>query len=557
MASFYAHPTLPLSHKSPKHHSENCHQHLPCVRKISNPDIAYDLCYYIGFEYHAVADIAKVKLSPDAVNTYLEPYLKESIYHDTFPTYLSKEAIKKRVSNFNESDTLIKICDACESLTVCSEDMNVTVGKSKSAIFCMVRHYILQIKNIAFCDSLRCPLRSSCIKTPSNKRPQTIQVYDLRFMGHPTVVNIQYEYYRCDHRAHALSTLAGIYPTSNTRNRRFSCRLVTAINDALAKRYRVTYISEATSIPLNTLYHWEHLVYSASAERHETKLLHAKYFSASGFTETSVPLTIRRRKYILIFSESNNKISLSSIYTQAEWQAMANLARGTQWEDLDISDERLLNLAFDYYITEAPFTAFPAPIALVHLYRWTQNPQLFGKNLLSEKILSFMQSNTFPISPDIAACYDECIRFLKNSISNLDYISFLKLMNAFYCFYIPSDRQDFPAFISQWDDFVENQLSNASFGLRISLDISSPSLPLLLQAIKSSALPSKKIVARLLHFNPISLPHITDSNNQTQYLFTEYGDFDYDLHTTETASLDELLSMVQAGLLEDCLPNMP
>ena len=68
--------------------------------------------------------------------------------------------------------------------------------------------------------------------------------------------------------------------------------------------------------------------------------------------------------------------------------------------------------------------------------------------------------------------------------------------------------------------------------------------------IVSSPLPHQEIIARLLYFNPIVLPH-EKSSWLSPYAFTENGDFDYSKGSTVQPPLDKLLQLLEVGLLSE------
>lgn len=66
--------------------------------------------------------------------------------------------------------------------------------------------------------------------------------------------------------------------------------------------------------------------------------------------------------------------------------------------------------------------------------------------------------------------------------------------------------------------------------------------------IVSSPLPQQEIIARLLYFNPIVLPH-EGTSWISPYAFTRNGDFDYSRDHIVQPPLHDLLRLLQAGLL--------
>ena len=68
--------------------------------------------------------------------------------------------------------------------------------------------------------------------------------------------------------------------------------------------------------------------------------------------------------------------------------------------------------------------------------------------------------------------------------------------------------------------------------------------------IVSSPLPHQEIIARLLYLNPIVLPHEKNSW-LSPYAFTKNGDFDYSKGSPVEPPLNELLQLLQVGLLSE------
>lgn len=197
-----------------------------------------------------------------------------------------------------------------------------------------------------------------------NRAEKTILIHDLRLLGRPVIVELQYLPVQNKEQMSRLIELPCCYPGSGKRPIRFSRRLGNRIDEAIIHGLKKGFIAEASAIPIDTIYHWADRSRRSAAKalpkaQASFALDHCQESAVYTFR---VPLRIqdqygflRTRKFEAIFrQEPGRPWRLTAFYREYEWSLLQKLAAGNVpdsilWsQELPISPQRLFPMAMDY-----------------------------------------------------------------------------------------------------------------------------------------------------------------------------------------------------------------
>lgn len=533
----------------PKPHEYNCHIGLSCVVNCEQSEPLGESNYYQGFEF----------CPEDTVRSWLVEYAWE--YADAYSAYLFPYFLDPTIYNegFNESyiedPVLTKICSTCESLSGCIT--TVKEGFSRKLvlnIYVSPRAFCIEEEDLTSCD-VECKVCQKFHKDTPYSPNKLIHVYDLRVFGHPVEVCIHYKYFRCSNKTYGINHLPGIHDGSGYNNHRFTCRLAMAINTALAENLRLTYISEASAVPLTTIQRWKARAIKLSDQIHESASVLKNFTNPDPVLVSSTIHSIHRKNFVFVFHHKDAIDFLHAIYTKSEWELMKSLVSGDYQPRSDFSDTRFLNLAYDYLscCTEIP----PAIGAMVvtNTHQWVSSQHSQHMNLLAvtlDRIRNQMgPSGGWSFQYSYGRSWDKLSNLLQIvSGSKKDIFSAVIQSLHIYADQSATSTEPIPGFLSWYQETCQNHPG-------VSMSSKIHTRPRLFDAISEhiicSPLPRQEIIDRLLHFNPAALPHRDSRFGQRRYLFTENGDFDSTQPPQSQVPLTELLRMLQAGLLRDDL----
>ena len=518
-----------------KLHIFKCHLGLSTVVDHEHCPPIGDSHYYQGFEFYPIGEMG-IEPSKDSFEKYFRQYLT--------PYFESEDIFEDELSEDFVADPLLsKKCSDCRSTSDCDEAVKSSFSRKlvlgihvEKQAFCPKQKYLPSSEDE--CQVCR-KLFDGKPRLPKKK----IRIHDLRFMGHPVEVNIHYLYARCSRKVAGMKALPGIHEGSNSNPIRFSCRLAKAINTALAENLRQTYIAEACAIPISTINHWEKREHAIHADTHEVKTLSSSFMCATLPHVSSTELSIHRKKYVFVFHQTDGVDTLHAIYTGREWEAMRNLVSGKCWEFLNMEDVRLLNLACDYLSCCTDVPPYLGAMLLADLYHWAETGYVGQISCLINVLRCQTMGN----------CKELADRYQKWWDKYYDLFRELRVMDKALClalfkvlFSTNKDAEEYN--LASW---YRNTIPKESLLRSPAMRSGVPEIfNEISRFIVSSPLPHQEIIARLLYFNPIVLPH-EKSSWLSPYAFTENGDFDYSKGSTVQPPLDKLLQLLEVGLLSE------
>lgn len=528
-----------------KLHDYSCHLDLPSVENVSHRAPLYDSNYYQGFErFPKTVSFSDRFPDDDGLLSYYQEYLEP--YFST--SYLYNKDFSE---TFFPDPTLGKLCKSCKSASAC----NAKVKKGLTAKL----QFDLFINNRAFCvtgkkqhsylEECRVCRKWYYGLPPSKQRK--IHIHDLRFLGHPVVVCVNYAYFRCTPKAEGMRSLPGVYKGSESNPIRFSCRLAKAINTALAENLRLTYISEACAIPRSTINHWKQRELALNAEVHESSAMYMNFLHPYPFLQVSNRLcSIHHQTFVFVFHRSDGIDFLHAIYSKSEWDSLAAIVSGTRWSPPDLSDARFLNLTYDYLSCCTEIPPHIGAMVLVNACDWASSKYSQYANILTNALAYGNHLWDIPEGWSTQRFYQNSWSSFTNFLLNVRGSKKEVLLAVLQS--LRSINNDSAAPIPDFKSWYQKTCLEKPIFSTISKTSRAPELFDELSAwIHLSSLSRQEITARLLHFNPIALPHIDSTTVPRQYLFTENGDFDTTYNCQTQIPLPELLQMLQAGLLRD------
>lgn len=497
--------------------------------------------YYYGFEFCSEDDAHTLLDSQGtgsrAIRAYLKPYFQTpNIYSDVIN------------ETFDTDQVLQNKCDRCENTGTCAVEASFLKSLQLNL---MMRYDACCIDRDRYDECAECRIwRKICLSDKFSK----ICIYDLRLLGHPTKVVIEYPYVRCIPKTRCLLSLSGIDRFSR-RPVRFSYRLVQRINAALAENLRKTYIAEACAIPESTIYHWKCRELKRGAVVHSDVSTSTNFFMSQPVSAMYLQNTIHRRNFVFVIHKTEENTTLQAVYTKKDWDFMESVASGNPCKIPILSNSQMLNLAYDYLSCCTNIPPRVGAVILANIWcllsdfhcRTDPLTDVLGNDYKLEayeevrRILDFSQRSW--------AVLKELIRAVQCSASEL-------LAGVFHCLQAETDSTSeveaaFSEFSAWYRKYTPQDAVNTIFwGSSDLYDHLYNQLYKLFMIADLSPLSWHEIIARLLYFNPAALPHKESAPSALeQYLFEEDGSFA--AGRLNQVPFEELFRMVQAGLLKD------
>ena len=197
-----------------KLHIYKCHLGLSTVVDHEHCPPIGDSHYYQGFEFYPIGEMG-IEPSKDRLEKYFRQYLT--------PYFESEDIFEDELSEDFVADPLLsKKCSDCRSTSDCDEAVKSSFSRKlvlgihvEKQAFCPKEKYLLSSESeCKFCRKL--------FDGKPRLSKKKIRIHDLRFMGHPVEVNIDYLYARCSRKVDGMKDLPGIHEGSNSNPIRFS-----------------------------------------------------------------------------------------------------------------------------------------------------------------------------------------------------------------------------------------------------------------------------------------------------------------------------------------------
>jgi len=422
-------------------------------------------------------------------------------------------------------------------------------------------------KTICYLAGGFAPEKCKNCRKHASKEPRQIYVKDLRFWGHPATVILQYyPVEECKEYQKVINEkLSGVHPYSGKNVKRFSNRLVKAINRFLilddpeinAKRLR--FISEACDMSRNTLKHWRDREQRAAKMAYDQKLAeqHLRMDSIANAKMCDENCTTH---FLYVIRPGSGGAALSDMHAAEDWKNLEeafSCHHPRAVNRIDMKPPGFFNLAYDFLLFEYPQIPTALGALLLTYLRFHYRPEdVLWK--IGERLDHYTWEYYYNAIVMLTTTY---WKYHVKDKSKDSIIEFLKL----------SSRKLVPCH-KEYERGTSTEAIRSSWNkcrrLAKEYEIAFHAKPRVVRTgelerahaelctqVTRSTLPESEIAERLLAFNPYALSdveHCGKMDYKAGIRFTEQGDFIYTfshLKVDGGMPLDELLPMVQRGLL--------
>lgn len=431
-------------------------------------------------------------------------------------------------------------------------------------------------KTICYLVGDRAPEECKACRKHASKELRRIYVKDLRFWGHPATVVLQYyPVEKCPVYQEIINKkLSGVHPRSGKNVKRFSNRLVKAVNSFLIlddpdiSNIRLRFISEACDMSRNTLKHWRDREQSNAKQAYDEHLA-AQHLQMEPVANQKLSDGNLATHFLYTVRSENAGAALADMHAAEDWE---NLYEAMAYHHpravnrIDMKPPGFFNLAYDFLL----FTYPEIPTALGALLLTYLRFHLRYEDVFFSVAEQLYYKFYFDYYYDAMGVLLETYwNYHARDKSKDNIIEFLKLSSRKL---VPCRKEyergtSTAAIRAAWNECRrlarEAELAVRATPKRVPTQKLKKDHAELCSQIAQSTLPKKEIAERLLAFNHYALSdveHYRGMEHLAGIRFTEHGDFIKTfshLKVDGGMPLDELLPMVRRGLLNDESDEMP